>query len=660
MTRSFALSALSVALLFATPPSTSAQAPVQVTLVGLNDFHGNLDPRDVPVGNGADSRITQIGGAEALAAYVSAVRDENRDGTILLDAGDAYQGTFLSNRFQGRSVVAAYNALEVAATTFGNHEFDFGGSNKGHEFDDLVRPARSVPPSDLANVAQGSTRELMREARFPYLSVNVVSQGRQELLGFPAIESPKNAKCTSRSCIFELPTGARIGVLGATTPNTPNEADKAMLAGLEFLPLKERVQAEVRRLRLPADGSPGAHLVVLITHAGGTCKLIQDRTFAPVQPQAGDAPGVCADNEISALLAALPLEDRPDAILAGHVHTVQRHFIQGIPVVQTFGFASSFSRIDFRLNLQAPSTAPRAQRVIGLPQIAEPTYLCHEHFANYRSCNDKQAKLERPFPNALGAPIPPTYKGKPIVIDGPSAPKLVHDVKEALRPFREKSDPFAKRDVMPSAFPLVSDRSAESAMNNCTADAQLHQAHAAVLADRAARRLDPPSRINYVSLSHSGGIRASLPGGRRSNGQVMVLNFGQLFEVFPFGSRMALATLTASELQEFGVSLGTSSKNIAVISAGWKVKLKKDETFAPTRHISFIRPDGQTVTPADPTMYTIVTDEFNLQNPAIAAAKASGRTTVLPVTKLDALMNGMRTPPISCRGRAPLDRTILE
>src|SRR6266850_1644495 len=45
---------------------------------------------------------------------------------VILDAGDEFQGTLISNEFRGKSVVDVYNAVGVSASAVGNHEFDFG------------------------------------------------------------------------------------------------------------------------------------------------------------------------------------------------------------------------------------------------------------------------------------------------------------------------------------------------------------------------------------------------------------------------------------------------------------------------------------------------------------------------------------------------------
>jgi len=82
-----------------------------------SDFHGALLPRD----QGGRPR----GGAARLAAHIERLRGENPEGTVLLDGGDMFQGTMISNLAHGRPVVEHMNRLGYAAAAIGNHDFDW-------------------------------------------------------------------------------------------------------------------------------------------------------------------------------------------------------------------------------------------------------------------------------------------------------------------------------------------------------------------------------------------------------------------------------------------------------------------------------------------------------------------------------------------------------
>ena len=64
-----------------------------------------------------------------IASRVNTARSEGYDRAILLDGGDIYQGTTMSNLTFGNSLSAAYALMGYDAVTVGNHEFDWGLEN---------------------------------------------------------------------------------------------------------------------------------------------------------------------------------------------------------------------------------------------------------------------------------------------------------------------------------------------------------------------------------------------------------------------------------------------------------------------------------------------------------------------------------------------------
>lgn len=85
--------------------------PLQI--IFTNDSHSQVEP------------LKGKGGFEARAAIIDSLRALNPN-TLLLDAGDMWQGTPYFNMFKGRLEVEAYNLMRYDASTLGNHEFDYG------------------------------------------------------------------------------------------------------------------------------------------------------------------------------------------------------------------------------------------------------------------------------------------------------------------------------------------------------------------------------------------------------------------------------------------------------------------------------------------------------------------------------------------------------
>ena len=92
-----------------------------LSVYDTSDVHGYL------------ANVTENGEVQYLMAYISdrvnAARGGRKDKVVLLDGGDIYQGTTMSNMTKGHSLSAAYALMDYDAVTVGNHEFDWGLEN---------------------------------------------------------------------------------------------------------------------------------------------------------------------------------------------------------------------------------------------------------------------------------------------------------------------------------------------------------------------------------------------------------------------------------------------------------------------------------------------------------------------------------------------------
>src|SRR5439155_6852496 len=131
----------------------NARYPV-IRVLETTDFHGAIL-------TGQTERRTnrKLGGSAALAAAIERLRAENPEGTVLIDGGDLFQGTMISNLQFGRPVVEQMNALAYAATATGNHEFDWS-------VDTLARRVHEMKFAALAaNLRQRGTGRMPDLAR---------------------------------------------------------------------------------------------------------------------------------------------------------------------------------------------------------------------------------------------------------------------------------------------------------------------------------------------------------------------------------------------------------------------------------------------------------------------------------------------------------------
>ena len=109
---------MSVLMVFAAAYAASA-ADGKFTIVHVNDVHGRLEPW-IP----ANEKVA-IGGMGRLFSYVDALRDKGEKVLLLAD-GDMVHGTNIVNLFNGVPMAQVMRDMGFAATSIGNHEFNYG------------------------------------------------------------------------------------------------------------------------------------------------------------------------------------------------------------------------------------------------------------------------------------------------------------------------------------------------------------------------------------------------------------------------------------------------------------------------------------------------------------------------------------------------------
>ncbi|MFL5640120.1 MAG: 5'-nucleotidase C-terminal domain-containing protein, partial [Gemmatimonadaceae bacterium] len=251
-------------------------------IIATNDFHGALEPR--PDANGV-----RRGGAAYVAGAINRARNEcaPRCETLLLDAGDLFQGTPASNLSYGRPVVDYYNRMGYAAAALGNHEFDWGTD---------------------------TLRARMRQARFGIFGANVRYTDGRDVKWIP------NDTIVTRG-------GTKIGIIGVSTVATPTTTRAANVVGLRFdnpAPIVDSITTALRRR--------GANVVVVIAHAGANCG----------RDGATDCGGEIVD-------LARNLTTKVDAIVSGHTHTLVNAEVKGIPIVQARSSGRAIDVLDVPL-----------------------------------------------------------------------------------------------------------------------------------------------------------------------------------------------------------------------------------------------------------------------------------------------------------------------
>lgn len=92
----------------------------RITILHTNDTHSHIDPFA-----NDDPKYANMGGAARRATLVQNIRNVNPN-TLLLDAGDIFQGTPYFNYYGGELEFKVMSMMQYDLATMGNHDFDNG------------------------------------------------------------------------------------------------------------------------------------------------------------------------------------------------------------------------------------------------------------------------------------------------------------------------------------------------------------------------------------------------------------------------------------------------------------------------------------------------------------------------------------------------------
>jgi 5'-nucleotidase len=272
----------------------SAGATLTISLLALNDFHGNIMPPAAPVlapdaANPAGTRVS-AGGAAYLSTLVRGLKQQNPARTLLVAAGDMVGASQLSSGlFHDEPTVDVLNHMGLDVASVGNHEFDRGSA-------ELLRLQNGgcFPPAPDGSSGVVGRDTCMNQgqfagAKFPYLAANVRVQATGKTLFAP----------------YDIRTvdGVKIGFIGLTLRDTPSMVVPSGVAGLAF----EDEVATINAL-VPVLQSQGVTVIVVLIHQGGqtTARTVQDKS----------CPGLSGE--------IVPLADRlnpaVDVVVSGHTH----------------------------------------------------------------------------------------------------------------------------------------------------------------------------------------------------------------------------------------------------------------------------------------------------------------------------------------------------
>ena len=307
---------LALLIIFA-PAGRVAPERIQITLLGTTDLHGNINPIDYYTDK-PDNR-----GLAKIATLIKRIRKEQPN-VVLVDSGDTIQGSPLESYHNRKNneppdpMMLAMNSLKYDAMAVGNHEYNFGLK--------VLEKAR-------------------KEAQFPWLSANTYET--------------TNGNTHYQPYIVKEVGGARIGVLGLTTPGIPNWDNPPNYAGLTFHDPIAEAQKWVPILRTKER----ADVVIVAMHMG----LGEDLRTGEINP--GQVPH---ENEAVTIAKTVP---GIDVIFMGHTHReVPSLYINEVLLTQANYWGRHLARADLYLDKSSAGwrVYAKSARTIAVDDRVEP------------------------------------------------------------------------------------------------------------------------------------------------------------------------------------------------------------------------------------------------------------------------------------------------
>ena len=296
-------------LAVAPPPSTVATGPVQVKVIAINDFHGNLKapPAGLRIKDPADPKkliTVAAGGAEHMSTLVSEVRRKNPN-HVFVAAGDLIGASpVLSALFRDEPNVEALGMMGLDISAVGNHEFDKGSA-------ELLRMQNGgCHPTEGCKGPQP-----FKGAKYQYLAASTVDVRTGKTLLPPY---------TIRK--FE---GVPVAFIGLALKDTPNMVMPSGVAGLKF-----RDEAETVNELVPEIRQQGVQTIVVLIHEGGF----------PTGDY-NECPGISGP----IVDIVKKLDKAVGLVVSGHTHRAYNCQIDGRLVTSADKYGTMLSEIDLQL-----------------------------------------------------------------------------------------------------------------------------------------------------------------------------------------------------------------------------------------------------------------------------------------------------------------------
>jgi 2',3'-cyclic-nucleotide 2'-phosphodiesterase (5'-nucleotidase family) len=293
------------------------EARTLVPVIGLTDFHGQLEQTNYII----DGRNVTVGGAAQLATLFDQEAAQFLPASSFLFASGDNVGASPANSglLEDKPAIDVENAWGLMATSYGNHEFDYG-----------------------------VTRLLQHQARahFPFLGANIVDE--------TTLQNPAWVQGTHVFYYGDLP----IGVIGIELKETPELVSAGATAGLKFLDEVETIRSESEKLR-----QLGVRVQIVLIHQG---------TANGTNAVDGNA-AVPWNGPIMTIVQGIQ-DTSVDVVLAGHTHRVSNLMVGNILVAEGINAGASYSVVQMIVqggDVEWAGAATRIAKNLGVAKRAD-------------------------------------------------------------------------------------------------------------------------------------------------------------------------------------------------------------------------------------------------------------------------------------------------
>lgn len=269
-----------------------------IDIYSINDFHGSTEI------NGNEVGILKLG------TYFKELR--KNENTLLINAGDMFQGSIYSNYNYGNMLTDIMNEIEFDSFTLGNHEFDWGKEK----------------------IINNRNRKSENEYQTSFLGANIYKYN---------IDTKEVGEFADELCqkyvIKELENGLKVGIIGVIGEGLTSSVTSTYVDEFIFtnpINIVKELSDELRNEK-------NCDVVILSAHDDP--KNIANTTIGEKVYS-----GEIIDNSGLTNVSNKSNKRYVDAVICAHSHLGQNFVANGVPFIQAYSNGKAYGHISLNVN----------------------------------------------------------------------------------------------------------------------------------------------------------------------------------------------------------------------------------------------------------------------------------------------------------------------